>query len=228
VGKRDYLYQRRGSQNWYVRLQRSDGTRIEKSLGTPDRAQAAVLAMPLIRAHKQHLLDTRPRIVVDWVREYDPGLHALPEGGHVMATDTTLTFTDAAGKLVGTRPNGHPTYALTGRNVPAAREFQVLDNAWSGKIGEGPIDDAKPFVLRNSSPDDALLETYITHAGLNTTRTKEARAIWATFRREINKPLAKCTRDDGRALDERRRRGPDVRPVALERGDELGVARREA
>jgi integrase len=55
-------------------------------------------------------------------------------------------------------------------------------------------------VLRNSSPDDALLETYIVHAGLNPLRTKEARAIWATFRRVIDKPLAKCTRDDGRKL----------------------------
>ena len=67
--RRDYLYQRPGSQNWYVRVQRSDGTCIAKSLGTPDRQRAAVLAAPLIASHKQYLLDNRPRIVMlDWSR----------------------------------------------------------------------------------------------------------------------------------------------------------------
>jgi integrase len=198
--RRDYLYQRPGSQNWYVRLQRSDGTSIAKSLGTPDRARAAVLAAPLIASHKQHLLDNRPRIVMNWVHDYEPGLHKLEDGGHVMATESTLTYTNAAGKITGTAPNGFPGFGLVGRDLPMAQEFQALDDAWAGKIGPGYLDEAAPLVLRNSSPDDALLETYITHAGLNPLRTKEARNIWQTFRRVINKPLAKCNRDDGRKL----------------------------
>jgi hypothetical protein len=35
-----------------------------------------------------------------------------------MATDTVLTFTDAAGKITGTRPNGGPAIYLTGDQLP--------------------------------------------------------------------------------------------------------------
>ena len=35
-----------------------------------------------------------------WQHEYTPGLHTLPDsGGHVLATETALTFTDATGKI---------------------------------------------------------------------------------------------------------------------------------
>jgi integrase len=197
----DYLFKRRGSQNWYVRLQPRGQTPIEKSLGTPDHAQAVILAMPLIASHKQHLLDTRPRIVAEWMHDYPPGLHALPDGGHITATDSTLTVTDAAGKLIGTRPNGRMGFGLAGRDLPMAEEFQALDDAWSGKIGEGPLDQAKsPIVLKNSSGDDSVMSTYIKHAGLDADSERRAWAMWQIFRSVVDKPLKDCTRDDGRAI----------------------------
>jgi hypothetical protein len=41
--KIDYLFLRNGSRNWQIKLQFPDG-RIEKSLGTSDRARAEILA----------------------------------------------------------------------------------------------------------------------------------------------------------------------------------------
>jgi hypothetical protein len=38
--KIDYLFLRNGSRNWHVKLQSPGGERVEKSLGTSDRAQA--------------------------------------------------------------------------------------------------------------------------------------------------------------------------------------------
>src|ERR1017187_4492342 len=57
--KISYLFLRPDSQNWHVRLQ-SPGGRIEKSLGTPDRAQAEILSLPYIQQHKMRLLEAKP------------------------------------------------------------------------------------------------------------------------------------------------------------------------
>ena len=49
--KIDYLFLRPGSRNWHIKLQSPTG-RTEKSLKTPDRVQAELLALPLIAEHK--------------------------------------------------------------------------------------------------------------------------------------------------------------------------------
>ena len=199
-----YLFKRAGSANYYVRLQPPGGKVIERSLGTSDPKAAEIVAADMIKQHKALIYQRRqarvPRIVVDWVHEYPPGLHALPDGDHVMATAATLTFTDKDGKITGTRPNGFPGYALTGRRISAAREFEVLDDAWDGKIGEGPIEQAKPVILTNSSPDDSILETYLAQKCVTGYREREAREMWRIFRTVVDKPLRECTRDDGRAI----------------------------
>src|SRR5690349_10872523 len=84
--KRDYLFLRPGSQYWRVRLQ-ADGRSIEKSLGTSDRAQAEVLALPYIAEHKAKLLAARPRIEPVWRHQYAPGReHTSPDGERIIAT----------------------------------------------------------------------------------------------------------------------------------------------
>jgi integrase len=89
---------------------------------------------------------------------------------------------------------------LTGTRLPAAQEFKALDDAWEGKIGEGPIPTDRPS-LPVKNADDGLLEIYIRHAGLTAAREKEARDAWHVFKTvAAGKPLAKCTRDDGRAV----------------------------
>jgi len=196
-----YLFKRPGSQNWYLRLQPPEGKAVERSLGTPDLKAAELAAADMIKAHKALMYQRRQARVArvvhgPWSHEFAPGLHTLPDGRTVMATETDLTFSDGT-----RRPNGGPMIYLAGANLSAAQEFKAFDDAWDGKIGEGPIQTGRAkFVAAKSSTDDALLETYIAHAGLNATRAKEARAIWTTFRQVINKQLKDCTRDDGRAL----------------------------
>jgi integrase len=201
-----YLFKRKGSDNWYVRLQPPGQRLVERSLGTPDKAAAELAANDLINQHKAFMYQRRQARVTrvvhgPWQHEYTPGLHRLPDGGHVLATEKALTFTDAAGKIAGTKPNGGPMIYLTGTPLPAAETFNVLDDAWDGKIGAGPVPAERPkFIAAKSSDDDKLLETYITQAGLSKTREAQAREMWRIFRTVVDKPLAQCTRDDGRKI----------------------------
>ena len=201
-----YLFKRKSSDRWYVRLQPPGHKLVERSLGTSDKAAAEIAAADLIKQHKAFMYQRRQARVArivhgPWVHEHTPGLHALPDGGHVLATDTTLTFTDAVGKITGTRPNGGPMIYLTGAPLSAANEFKALDDAWEGRIGEGPVPTDRPrFVAAKSGDDDKLLETYITHAALSKTRETQAREMWRIFRTVVDKPLDKCNRDDGREV----------------------------
>jgi integrase len=223
-----YLFKRKGSDNYYVRLQPPGQKLIERSLGTSDLKAAEIAAADAIKQHKSVMYQRRQvrvtRVVHGpWSHEYAPGLHALPDGGHVLAADTTLTFTDAAGKITGTRPNGSPAIWLTGAQLPAAREFKALDDAWSGVIGEGPIESERPkFVAAKSHADDVILETYIKHKNLSGTPERQAREIWRLFRVVIAKPLRDCTRDDGRDLvayimDEAEDNGRELKSATLHR-----------
>jgi integrase len=202
-----YLFQRKGSQNWYVRFVLPGRKVIERSLGTHDKDAAWQKAALDIKAHKAIMYERRQARVArvvhgPWQHEFAPGLHTLPDGRTLIATATDLTYSDGT-----RRPNGGPMIYLTGAPLDAAQTFKALDDAWDGKIGEGPIETDRPkFIAAKTSPDDELLETYITNGSvkkrrpLNPVRAKEARAIWATFRSVVAKPLAKCTIDDGRAL----------------------------
>ncbi len=199
-----YLFKRKDSDNWYVRLQPPGQNAIERSLGTSDVKAAELAAAKLVHEHKQLMYQRRSirvaRVVHGpWQHEYTPGLHALPDGGHVLATDQLLTFTDAGGKITGTRPNGGPEIHLTGPRLSAAREFKAFDDAYDGVIGEGPIDDGRPRPAVKGSDDD-LLETYIKHNGVSGLREKQARDIWHIFKTIVNKPIAKCTYEDGVAI----------------------------
>jgi integrase len=201
-----YLFKRRGSENWYVRLQPPGQKLVERSLGTPDKAAAELAAADLVKQHRAFMYQRRQarvsRIVHGpWLHEHKPGLHTLPDGGHVLATETTLTFIDAAGKIRSTKPNGGPAIYLTGAPLSAAQTFKALDDAWDDKIGEGPIEsERQKLVAAKSSPDDALLETYVEDAALSKTREAQAREMWRIFRTVVDKPLAKCTREDGKAI----------------------------
>ena len=53
---RDYLSKRPNSQHWRVRFQ-MDGRSVEKSLRTPDRTVAELMALPLIAEHKAKLFE---------------------------------------------------------------------------------------------------------------------------------------------------------------------------
>src|ERR1700682_822481 len=98
--KTDFIFQRPGSSNYYVKL-RSGGQRIEKSLRTSDKLQAEILALPMVAEHKARLLAVRPRFEPIWQQKLKPGLH-----GNIFATERELHHLDAQGVTKSTTPNG--------------------------------------------------------------------------------------------------------------------------
>ena len=105
--RHDYLYQRSGSRNWYVKLLSPDG-HVEKSLGTPDRSHAAVLAGPMIAEHKAKLFAAKPTLQGrGWIHDLTPGQeHTTPDGGRVLALDRELIYLNHNGAVLDTKPNG--------------------------------------------------------------------------------------------------------------------------
>jgi integrase len=188
-----YLFKRPDSQNWCIRFRYPDSV-IEKSLGTPDLKQAEILALPLIAQHKAALLALKPRIDATWRREYEPGLHDALNGERVAATEAELRFYSPNGKLLRTAPNGGPA-------------FQIVN--LQHRIGISYVDDRMVPIIEEEAKkgstvktdDDPILETYLKHANITGYAEREAREVWALFKRLTNNKLLKnCDRDDGRLL----------------------------
>jgi len=206
-GRSDYLYQRPGSGNWYIRLQ-GFGKDTARSLGTSDRRQAELLALPLIAQHKAKLLAARPALAlaISPVALMQPGDYLNPDGTRIIATASELIHLDAAGKLAKAEPNVSPSDfqtqlsggPLTLRNLALAYRdaFDKREGAperpklITRQIGS----DGKPL------GDDSLFETYLAHRGAVGFKAKEAHDTWALYKALIGKPLKEATRDDGRKL----------------------------
>jgi len=178
-----YLFRRKDSDNWYVRLQPPGQKIVERSLGTSDVKAAEIAAADLIKQHKQLMYARRlarlPRVESRWMPAYAPGMH---DG--FFATERELRNL-ATGVVIG--PNGGPAEILT----PAPRggpSFEAYDAA-----------KARPTPAVKGTDDD-LLETYLKHNGITGLREKQARDIWHVFKTVVNKPLKQCTRKDGRAI----------------------------
>jgi integrase len=199
--KRDYIFQRPGSSNWYVKLRSPGEKRKEVSLGTSDRAQAEIIALPMIVEHKKRLLAARPRLERTWQCKLEPGReHTAPDGGRILATDKELFYIGHDGSITWTEPNGGEAFVIVGNGALSARdEFAAFDAAYAGLIGEGVIDRQRPKVPAKTA-DDAILEIYLKDKNVTGYSEREARAVWALFRSLCDKPLKDCSRDDGRLL----------------------------
>ena len=184
-----YLFQRPGSENFYVKL-RSPTGRVERSLRTSDRREAEVLAGPLVTAHKAALLAARPKVVPTWLREYEPGLHTGLNDERIFATATELHYLDEQGCTIRTEPNGVLSRRLVGGPLSAKREFEAFDAAY----------DERPKVPTKTG-DDELLETYLKHRSITGHFEREARNVWALYTKLTDsKPLRDADRNDGRKL----------------------------
>jgi integrase len=235
VANSQYLFRRRKSPIWQLRFRLPDGTVKERSLGTPDKDAAKIAAAKEITAHETLMLARRQTRVASivhgpWVPEYTPGLHTLPDGRSVMATPHDLTFSDGT-----RRPNGAPViYLQEPHLLSVKRQFEALDDAMESKLGAGPVTDRPTLVLRDSSPDDLLLEDYIRFGSikkkngrggkpLNATRAAQARKLWATFRQVVNKPLTECGYDDSVKLvahieaEHLKKRGEPIKAATVQR-----------
>ena len=196
--KRDYLFKRDGSQHWRVRFQKG-GRSVEKSLGTPDRAQAEIIALPLIAHHKAKLLEARPRLETSWQPQYEPGReHVGPDGGRIIATERELFHLNAEGRITGKTQNGGPAFQLVGGNKLTVRSLVEAFIEAEGEIF-GPK--AERPTAPTKTGDDAILETYLKHANITGYFEQEARNVWALYKTLTNsKQLKDADRDDGRKL----------------------------
>ena len=70
--------------------------RIEELLGTPDRLQAEILALPRIAEHKAKLLEARPRLETTWQHRYEQDReHVGADGQRIIATGCELIHLDS-------------------------------------------------------------------------------------------------------------------------------------
>ena len=170
---------------------------IEKSLGTPDRKRAEILALPHIAHHKETLPAAKPRIEAAWRYQYEPGtLHDGPNGERIAASESELKFDGHDGKLLRTTPNGAPALQIVNLQrrlvVPSRCRLEVVPDNTEG---------AARRASQTKTADDAILETYIKHRNISGYIEREAREVWMLFKTLTNnKPLKNCDRNDGRKL----------------------------
>jgi integrase len=186
--KNDYIFEHPQSKYLYLRLRDSDGRRFVKSLGTTDKLQAEILALPLIAEHKARLLAARPHVETTWWHKLEPGRkHTAPDGGEIIATDKELLYIGHNGAITRTEPNGGPLYRLAGGPL----SLPTLAEAYGAKRPTVPVKDG----------DDGVIETYLKHKNITGHFEHEARSVWALYKTLTeSKPLKDATRDDGRKL----------------------------
>jgi integrase len=186
-----YLFKRPGSDKYWLCL-RGPNKRIEKSLGTADKAEAELLAMPYIEQHKAEMLAAKPRLQVTIEYKMEPGReHAGPDGGKIIATERELIHIGHNGAIIKTEPNSTPAYQLTGKLTAGGivRAYREHYNA--------------PPAPPKKNDDDRLFDTYLKHANVTGFFRREAESTWALFKTLTGgKALADCKRDDGRKLAE--------------------------
>ena len=190
--KTDYLFQRPDSKFWQLKLQSPDGRR-ELSLKTTDRAQAEIMALPLIAEHKAKLLARRPTVATVWQHELEPNReHVAADGSRIVATERELIYINHNGAVTRTAPNGRPAYQLMGEPLTMASVARAFR--------EAPFGEGRPTVATKGD-DDAIIETYLKHAKLTGYPEREARETWALFRELCpGVKLKDATRDDGRKV----------------------------
>src|ERR1700733_13807993 len=173
--KTDYLFQRAGSSNWWIKLQ-SPGKRVEKSLGTRDKKEAEIIALPMIAHHKAALLAAKPRLEAVWRYEFEPSadMQNAPNRERVLASAIELKFYGPNGKLLRTTPNGGPAIRIV--NLEHRLGIPFVDDRL---IQIEPCEETRVKAVRkgNANGDDATLETYLKHANITGYAEREARDV---------------------------------------------------
>lgn len=239
-----YLYKRRDSVNWYLRLvyppelhgkEGFEKKRLEKCLGTPDRDEALVIALPQIQRHKQTLLmvrslyrkggrETVPNPLYDAGSDrafrFEPGReHINSDGSRVIATPEQVLHLDAGGRITKTEPNVFTSeVVIKSHTVWDCSPKQALAMGMTPeRVATMTFKKQPPKPKAEPDPDLKLLQDFLDLQ----TRTKhyenDARNTWKRWKAFIgDKPLSKCTRDDGRAFVKHlRAQDPPPAPVTL-------------
>jgi integrase len=190
----DYLYQRPGSQNWWIKFQyprEMNRTKLQKSLGTPDRAEAEIKALPLIQQHKLDLWEFRnrkeDRFKLAATRKWPLGESMLEDGTRIISTEWSALFIKDGALVKEERDQWHVN--LDPRFDPEPYERAAEKEA--AKPKSKPVDN-----------DLALLDEYLRFKGHDPegAYAAEARSTWAEFYAFTRGKLIKdCDRTDGRA-----------------------------
>ena len=135
---------------------------IKRSLGTPERLEAEILAMPLIAQHKARLLaNAAPPAGIAWQHEYERGASSTgPDGGTIIATERELLYLDQDQRIRIRRPNGGPL-------------------AFAVPVANGPVRHSRRPTLAVRSADDAILDTYLKLPPQSAHRKRGARHLGA-------------------------------------------------
>ncbi|MFK5596855.1 tyrosine recombinase XerC [Methylobacterium sp. HMF5984] len=214
--KADYLYQRPGSQNWWLRLQypvAMGRQKVQKSLGTADRHEAEIIALPMVQQHKRdlYLHSRNPNLrgmakVTSISTKYPIGLSKLDDGTEVIATPIeAIMIRD--GVVVGREDN----FILN-----AFDQIRTFDpDAREPKAAKAkPVDNA----------DSAILETYLSLKTRNPYFNKEARDTWTLFKQLVHgKAITDCSRDDARLLVAHLQAKRDKRATIVKKLNYLGA-----
>lgn len=208
-----YLFQRDGSQNWYLRLQYPDeklhqtaewvlGRKVkkkdEKSLGTPDRREAEIIALPRILEHKKVLLvhaaltdphRSHGRIAVKPTMPPNSSI-THPDGTRTLATETELIHLDANGSIVKTEPNAV--------RFEIEIDEGVLTPAQRQDIKEGE-EGVKKALYKDV--DSEIIENWIEVKKPSKTHAQSARNMLKLFKELTGgKTFVTADRDDARLL----------------------------
>jgi integrase len=204
-----YLYKRPESANWWIRLKAADPAhRVNRSLGTPDKREAELRAIPYLTAHREYMAQ-KPRFVpCGWIQSYPLGLHTLPNGRRFMATAREIFELDDSGAVVGEPgSNGGPGKRL---EIPGQMTLLKLADAFATFDSVAADEDRPRLPARNS--DDEIFAHYLKHggengAGITTAKARgNAEAMWHLYKticvddKGSTIPLAKLKKDDGRKI----------------------------
>jgi integrase len=185
-----YLYQRPGSTQWWIRFRYPADLglkAIQKSLGTPDRKEAEVLALPLIAEHRRRLYDAEQRRkgfirATEMDLFYPLGDSVLDDGTKVHARMDMVRF-ERDGRVwedenfLTTRTIMRPVSADPDWVPPAPKSKKPVDN------------------------DREHIERWISHKNVNPYLQKEAWEAFRLFKDLTGGKLFKdADRDDGRKL----------------------------
>jgi hypothetical protein len=182
--KVDYLFLRKGSRNWHLKFQypgelaqRTGQKRIEISLGTPNRAEAEIIALPFIREHKLRLLQAWSDLGIksEWHHHFEPGReHIGPDGERIIATDKELIYLDPQGAIIRTASNRDFAF-----QIPSLGRQRAIVRR----------EEARRRTVNNNT-EDGIIETYLKHANVSGYNEREARSTWQLYKQLTeNKPL---------------------------------------
>ena len=103
-----------------------------------------------------------------------------------------MIYLNYNGGITRTALNGVPAWAMVGLERRLGIPIPV--------VGMIEASETSRPTLAVKNGDDAIFETYITHANVTGYYEREARTVWALFKSLCDKPLKDATRDDGRKL----------------------------